>query len=123
MSAELAARFGVRPPDPDLPVALLSGGNQQKVIIARWLSTEARILVLEEPTAGVDVGAKQEIYALLDEALGRGVGVLLVSTDFEEVAQVSHRALVFRDGLVVSEIVRADLTVAALVAQASGAAA
>jgi ribose transport system ATP-binding protein len=123
LSAELAARFGVRPADPDLPVALLSGGNQQKVILARWLSADARVLVLEEPTAGVDVGAKQEIYTLLDDALSHGVGALLVSTDFEEVAQVCHRALVFRDGRVVREIARADLTVATLVAHASGAAA
>jgi ribose transport system ATP-binding protein len=123
LSAELAARFGVRPADPELPVALLSGGNQQKVILARWLSADARVLVLEEPTAGVDVGAKQEIYTLLDDALSHGVGALLVSTDFEEVAQVCHRALVFRDGRVVREIARADLTVATLVAHASGAAA
>ena len=123
LSAELVARFGVRPADPDLPVAVLSGGNQQKVIIGRWLSTAASVLILEEPTAGVDVGAKQEIYTLLEDALRRGVGVLLISTDFEEVAHVSHRALVFKDGMIVREIARADLTVESLVAHASGAAA
>src|SRR5204863_5999029 len=114
---------GVRPADPELPVEGLSGGNQQKVIIGRWLSTDARVLVLEEPTAGVDVGAKSEIYGLLDDALERGVAVLLVSTDFEEVAAVCHRALVFRDGVIVSEIPRERLDVAALVSLASGAAA
>ena len=123
LSAELVARFGVRPADPELPVAVLSGGNQQKVIIGRWLSTDASVLVLEEPTAGVDVGAKQEIYTLLDDALRRGVGVVLISTDFEEVAHVSHRALVFKDGMIVREIAREDLTVESLVAHASGAAA
>ena len=123
LSTELVERFGVRPADPELPVAVLSGGNQQKVIIGRWLSTQASVLVLEEPTAGVDVGAKQEIYTLLDEALSRGVGVLLISTDFEEVAHVSHRAVVFKDGLIVREIAREDLTVESLVAHASGAAA
>ncbi len=120
---ELVRRFGVRPADPTLPVEGLSGGNQQKVIIGRWLSTDARLLVLEEPTAGVDVGAKSEIYALLDEALERGVAVLLVSTDFQEVAAVCHRALVFRDGRIVSEIGRDQLSVNTLVALASGAAA
>ena len=71
----------------------------------------------------MDVGAKNEIYALLDEALTRGVAVLLISTDFEEVAAVSHRALVFKDGRVVQEIPRSELTVATLVSLASGAAA
>lgn len=123
LAAEMLTRFGVRPDDPALPVWVLSGGNQQKVMLARWLSTGARVLVLEEPTAGVDVGAKQEIYALLEEALDRGVGVLLVSSDFEEVAQIGHRALVFRDGSVVREIRRPELSVASLVAHASGAAA
>lgn len=123
LSAQLIKHFGVRPADPELPVAVLSGGNQQKVIIGRWLSTDASVLVLEEPTAGVDVGAKQEIYTLLDHALSRGVGVVLISTDFEEVAHVSHRALVFKDGLIVREIAREDLTVESLVAHASGAAA
>jgi ribose transport system ATP-binding protein len=120
---DLVERFGIRPDDPTLPVEGLSGGNQQKVIIGRWLSTGARLLVLEEPTAGVDVGAKSEIYALLDDALTRGLGVLLISTDFEEVAAVSHRAIVFRDGRVVQEIPRSELSEQALVAAASGAAA
>ena len=120
---ELVERFGIRPDDPSLPVEGLSGGNQQKVIIGRWLSTAARLLVLEEPTAGVDVGAKNEIYALLDDALTRGLGVLLISTDFEEVAAVSHRAIVFRDGRIVQEIPRSALSEQALVAAASGAAA
>lgn len=122
-AAELVDRFGIRPADPGLPAGSLSGGNQQKVILGRWLSARPRLLVLEEPTAGVDVGAKSEIYSLLDDALAEGLAVILVSTDFEEVTAVSHRALVVRDGLVVSEIDRSHLTVSALVASASGAAA
>jgi ribose transport system ATP-binding protein len=118
---QLIDTFGVRPSDPDLPVSALSGGNQQKVILGRWLSTDASVLVLEEPTAGVDVGAKHELYTLLDEALERGVAVLLISTDFEEVASVSHRAVVFKDGRIVREIPRDELSVAALVENASGA--
>jgi ribose transport system ATP-binding protein len=120
---DLVQRFGIRPVDPTLPVEGLSGGNQQKVIIGRWLSTDVEILVLEEPTAGVDVGAKNEIYQLMDAALDRGVAVLLISTDVQEIAAVSHRALVFRDGLIAQEIDRAELSIAALVAVASGAAA
>ncbi|MET3805383.1 ribose transport system ATP-binding protein [Nakamurella sp. UYEF19] len=123
IAADLIRTFGVRPADPDLPVAGLSGGNQQKVILGRWLSTKASVLILEEPTAGVDVGAKHEIYTLLDAALARGVAVLLISTDFEEVAAVCHRALVFKDGQIVREIAATDLSVSNLVAFASGAAA
>jgi ribose transport system ATP-binding protein len=120
---ELVATYGVRPADPDLPVVSLSGGNQQKVILARWLSTGVTVLVLEEPTAGVDVGAKAELYSLLDDALARGLAVLLVSTDVEEVAAVSHRALVFKDGHIVTEISRDAMSVASLVSYSSGAAA
>ncbi len=117
----LVDTFGVQPRDPELPVTALSGGNQQKIVIGRWLSTDAAVLILEEPTAGVDVGAKADVYALLDAALERGVGVLLVSTDVEEVANVCHRALVFKDGLVVEELERDQLSVARLVAFSSGA--
>jgi len=123
LAHELVSRFGVRPRDPELPIAGLSGGNQQKVIIGRWLSTDAKVLVLEEPTAGVDVGAKHEIYTLLDEALSQGLAVVLISTDFEEVAHVSHRAMVFKDGMVVRDIPRHELSVESLVSHASGAAA
>jgi ribose transport system ATP-binding protein len=122
-AAELIERFAVRPGDSEAPLATLSGGNQQKVLIGRWLRRDLRLLILEEPTASVDIGAKAAVHRLLDEALAAGLAVLLVSTDFEEVAQVCHRALVFRDGRVVREIARADLTVATLVAHASGAAA
>ncbi len=111
----------MQPGDPDLPVTALSGGNQQKVVLGRWLSTDAKVLVLEEPTAGVDVGAKADLYALLDDALSRGVGVLLISTDVEEVVNVCHRALVFKDGRVVEELTRDQLSVERLVASSSGA--
>lgn len=121
LARELVEEYGVRPTDPTLPVGGLSGGNQQKVILGRWLSTDAKVLILEEPTAGVDVGAKHEIYTLLDGALARGLAVILISTDFEEVAQVSHRVAVFKDGVIVREIPRSELSVAALVRDASGA--
>jgi ribose transport system ATP-binding protein len=84
------------------------------VVVARWMRIGPDVLILEDPTAGVDVGAKAEIYRLLHEALGRGQAIVLVSTDFEEVAAICHRALVFRDGAIVAELAMADLTVAAL---------
>ena len=91
----LAQAFDVRPPEPSRSVSTLSGGNQQKVVIARWLSMPLRALVLEEPTFGIDVGARVEIYARIAEACARGLGVLLISSDAEEVAGLAHRAVVF----------------------------
>lgn len=120
VAQQLVQTFGIQPSDPALPATALSGGNQQKLVIGRWLSTDARVLVLEEPTAGVDVGAKADLYALLDDALDRGVGVLLISTDVEEIVNVCHRALVMKDGLVVAELPRAALSVERLVAASSG---
>jgi ribose transport system ATP-binding protein len=104
------ARFSVRPPDPARPIVTLSGGNQQKVVVARWMEARIRLLILEEPTIGVDVGSKAEIYRDLAEALARGMAVLLISSDFEEVEKVAHRALVFGRGQVVAAITAARLT-------------
>jgi ribose transport system ATP-binding protein len=116
-------RYGVRPPEPERVIATLSGGNQQKVIVARWMEAGSRLLVLEEPTFGVDVGSKAEIYRLLQEALDGGLAVVLISSDFEEVAGICHRALIFDRGRVAAELPRAELTIARLTALASGAAA
>ena len=74
------------------------------MVMARWLATKRRLLICEDPTAGVDVGAKAEIYALLNRALGEGVGVIVVSTDFEEVAAICHRTIVFSQGRIVGEL-------------------
>jgi ribose transport system ATP-binding protein len=116
---ELGQRVGLRPNDPSLPIELLSGGNQQKVVVGRWLHLEAKLYVFEDPTAGVDVGAKAEIYRLFDVALKAGAAIVIVSTDFEEVAKVCHRALVFDRGRVVAELQAHDLAVENLLAAAS----
>ncbi|MFB7266539.1 sugar ABC transporter ATP-binding protein, partial [Streptomyces nojiriensis] len=115
----LIDRFSVHPRDSEVPIATLSGGNQQKVMVGRWLRGHLRLLVLEEPTAGVDVGAKATVHRLLDDALASGLAVLLISTDFEEVADVCHRALVFVRGSVSTELSGAALTVAELTRTAS----
>ena len=86
------------------PVATLSGGNQQKVVLARWMEAHVKLLILEEPTIGVDVGAKADIYHLLQLSLSKGLAVLLISSDFEEVERICHRALVFSRGRVAAEI-------------------
>jgi ribose transport system ATP-binding protein len=111
--------LGLRPNDPALTVDCLSGGNQQKVVVGRWLHLDGKVYIFEDPTAGVDVGAKAEIYRLFDVALGKGATILIVSTDFEEVAKVCHRALVFDRGQVVAEFSGGDLCVENLLAAAS----
>jgi ribose transport system ATP-binding protein len=116
---ERGAQVGVRPNDPTLPIEFLSGGNQQKVIVGRWLHLDAKIYIFEDPTAGVDVGAKAEIYRLFDVALQAGAAIIIVSTDFEEVAKVCHRALIFDRGRVVAELAADDLSVENLLAAAS----
>ncbi|MFJ7343645.1 sugar ABC transporter ATP-binding protein [Streptomyces sp. NPDC101110] len=118
-AAALLDRFSVRPRDTETPIATLSGGNQQKVVLGRWLRTDLRLLILEEPTASVDVGAKAAIHRLLYEALDAGLAVLLLSTDFEEVASVCRRTLVFVRGTVTAELSGPALTVAGLTRAAS----
>jgi ribose transport system ATP-binding protein len=115
----IGTRVGLKPNEPELPIEALSGGNQQKVIVGRWLEVAKRLLIAEDPTAGVDVGAKAEIYRLLEAALESGLGVVVVSTDFEEVARLCHRALVFSRGLIVAELAGADLRVEQLIHAAS----
>lgn len=90
----------------DNPVASLSGGNQQKVVLARWLAAECGILMLDEPTRGVDVGAKAEIHALIDRLVADGAGVLLISSELPEVINLSTRVIVLRHGRIVAEVPR-----------------
>jgi len=116
---ELGDRVGLRPNDCSLPIEWLSGGNQQKVVVGRWLHLNGSVYVFEDPTAGVDVGAKAEIYRLFDVVLKGGATILIVSTDFEEVAKICHRALVFDRGQVVAELSGDDLCAENLLAAAS----
>ena len=116
---EIGARVGLRPNASGLPIEALSGGNQQKVVVGRWLAIGGKVLIAEDPTSGVDVGAKAEIYRLLDEALKTGLSVVIVSTDFEEVARLCHRALVFSRGQIVAELAGEDLTIERLIHAAS----
>jgi ribose transport system ATP-binding protein len=112
-------RFRVRPGEPERSISTLSGGNQQKVVIARWLDKAPPLIVLEEPTIGVDVGAKAEIYNLIDDARQRGHAMVLVSTDFDEVAKTCSRAFVFNRGRIVRELRDDEVTTQALIRHAS----
>ncbi|MEL6806627.1 MAG: sugar ABC transporter ATP-binding protein [Pseudomonadota bacterium] len=115
----IGAELGLSPNDPSLAIEALSGGNQQKVVIGRWLATNRSLLICEDPTAGVDVGAKAEIYALLNRALAEGVGLIVVSTDFEEISTICHRAIVFSQGAIVDELSGTRLSTENLIQSAS----
>jgi ribose transport system ATP-binding protein len=122
-AAAVIERYDVRPRDPERVVSTLSGGNQQKVVVARTVAIGQALLVLEEPTQGVDVGAKADIYATLAMALTRetGLGVILVSSDLEEIAGVCNRALIFRYGKIVDEVCGSDMTLRSLTSLVTGA--
>ena len=115
----IGVEVGLRPNDPHLPVEALSGGNQQKVVVGRWLATGRKVLIAGNPTAGVDVGAKAEIYRLIVKALQQGLTVIVISTDIEEVAHICNRVLVFSRGQVVAEIPQDKLFTHALIHAAS----
>jgi ABC-type sugar transport system ATPase subunit len=102
-AATAMARLNVKPNLPALPIGNLSGGNQQKALIARVLATDPRVLILEEPTSGVDIGAKEEIHHLIDDLVAQGLGVLLISSDLPELVGMSDRTLVMREGRIAGE--------------------
>jgi monosaccharide-transporting ATPase len=94
----------IRPRDPDIPIKNLSGGNQQKVLLARWLITQPALLILDEPTRGIDVGAKAQIQKLVSDLAADGMGVLFISAELDEVARISDRIAVMRDGHNIAQI-------------------
>jgi len=122
-AAAILNRLDVRPREPDRDVTTLSGGNQQKVVFARLAGQNYRVLILEEPTMGVDVGAKAEIYKILADGAAKGASCIVVSSDLDELAQICDRVLAFSAGRIVAEIGRDDLTVEAIISEISGAAA
>lgn len=103
IAGDFVKRLDIRTPSLQQRVRNLSGGNQQKVVIARWLTLEPKVLILDEPTRGIDVGAKAEIYRLMHQLAGRGVGILMISSELPEILGVSDRVLVMREGQLVGE--------------------
>lgn len=108
--ADAAMRSRVRPPDPSLLVLSLSGGNQQKVLFAKWVEEVPRLLLLDEPTQGVDVGAREEIFRLLRDTAAEGAAVVCASDDHEQLADICDRVLVFTAGRISRELVGNDVT-------------
>ena len=116
--AELLKRLQIQATSPDVPVGSLSGGNQQKVVIAKWLLNDPRIFLLNDPTRGIDVGTKQELYRLLRALADDGAAILFYSTDYDELIGCCDRVLVMYRGRVVSELGGDNLTERQLLAGA-----
>jgi D-xylose transport system ATP-binding protein len=118
---QYVAQLGVKTPDIDRIVGTLSGGNQQKVILGKWINASPRIFILDEPTRGIDIGAKVEIYKLLDRLAGEGVAVIIISSELSEVLGMSDRILVMSEGAIVREFTRENATREAIMEAATGA--
>ena len=110
LASMIVKLYDVRPPTPDLPASKLSGGNQQKVVLGKWLHRPLRVLILDEPTRGVDVAAKAQVHGLLKDAADQGTGVIVVSSDLPELISVSDRVLVMCDGRVTAELTGSQIT-------------
>ena len=117
---ECVEKLNVKTPDLDQIVQFLSGGNQQKVVLGKWLTLKPQVLLLDEPTRGIDVGAKQEIYRLMEDLAEQGVGILFVSSEMEEVLGMSDRALVMHEGRLTGQLRRAELSEEAIMRLATG---
>jgi ABC-type sugar transport system ATPase subunit len=123
LAREAIARFGIRSRGTEQPVRQLSGGNQQKVVLAKWVATEPRVLIMDEPTRGIDVGAKAEIHALMRRLAGQGLAILMISSELPEVLGMSDRVMVMRGGRITAEFDRAGATADAVGAAMTGASA
>jgi ribose transport system ATP-binding protein len=115
-------RLQIKASSPNQRVGDLSGGNQQKVLLARLLATQPKVLLLDEPTRGIDVGAKAEVQSLIDELASEGLGVVLVSSDAEELIEGAERVVVLRDGVVVGTLTGDQVTAEDLLATIAAAA-
>jgi ribose transport system ATP-binding protein len=118
-AAEIVQRARVRCQTPEQPARSLSGGNQQRMIFGRWMATHPRLLLLDEPTRGVDVGAKAEIYKLIEEARKDGMAILVASSELEELAGICHRIVVMRSGRITAELDRSEFSKERIIAAAA----
>ncbi len=109
-------RLGIRAASLRATITTLSGGNQQKVILARWIARQPRVLIIDEPTRGIDVGAKEDVHSLIREIAAEGVAVLLISSDMPEVMSLSDRIITLREGETTSEHMAAEVTAEELMA-------
>ena len=103
------AKTRIKTPHRNQKVGNLSGGNQQKVVVSKWLNTDPEILIMDEPTRGIDVGAKREIYEIINELVGQGKAIILISSELPEVLGMSDRVLVMKDDAIVAELTGDDI--------------
>ena len=120
LGIRMVEELDIRPGNPQIPVGNLSGGNQQKAVLGKWLSRDLKILIVDEPTAGIDIGAKDEIYKLLEELAEAGSSVILVSSDLQELLRVSQRIIVMRKGKIFKEFADGRITQEDVLMAASG---
>uniref|UniRef100_UPI0030D780FA ATP-binding cassette domain-containing protein n=1 Tax=Pseudomonas sp. RA_35y_Pfl2_P32 TaxID=3088705 RepID=UPI0030D780FA len=116
LAEDMVKRLQIKTTSLDLPVASMSGGNQQKVLLARWLATSPRLLVLDEPTRGIDVGAHAEIIRLIRELCNDGLALLVISSELDEIVTYSDRVVVLRDRAHVEELAGQDIDVTNILA-------
>ncbi|MET3598919.1 sugar ABC transporter ATP-binding protein [Martelella mangrovi] len=120
LAREYTERLDLRAAALDQPVGNLSGGNQQKVVIAKWLATEPKVIILDEPTKGIDIGSKSAVHAFMGELAGRGLSIIMVSSEIPEILGMSDRVIVMREGRIAAEFSRAEMSAEKLVRAAAG---
>ncbi|HEY9278980.1 MAG TPA: ATP-binding cassette domain-containing protein, partial [Eoetvoesiella sp.] len=109
-AGELSASLRISPSDPHRQARVLSGGNQQKIVIGKWLSAGCRLFIFDEPTRGIDIGAKTEVFNLIEGLVGQGAAVLLISSELAEIVHVCDRAYVMREGAIAGSLERNELS-------------
>jgi ABC-type sugar transport system ATPase subunit len=113
-------KLNIRTPSLEQRVLNLSGGNQQKVVLAKWLASDPKVLILDEPTRGIDVGAKAEVYAIMNDLVQQGIGIIMISSEMPEILAISDRILVMYEGRIMGELTRAEATQERIMTLASG---
>jgi ribose transport system ATP-binding protein len=119
-ASEMCRTLNVKTPSTETIAANLSGGNQQKVVLSKWLALGPKVLIFDEPTRGIDVGAKSEIYALMHQLAAKGVAIIAISSDMEEVLGISDRIAVMREGQITGFVARQDFSEEAVMRLATG---
>jgi ABC-type sugar transport system ATPase subunit len=120
IASNCVSSLRIKLPGLDSPIGALSGGNQQKVVIGRWIASEPDLMILDEPTRGVDVGTKEEIHRLVRRFAEDGKGIMLISSDLPEILALSHRIIVMHEGDQVAELAHAEATEEAVLKHAIG---
>ncbi|MFR5354775.1 MAG: ATP-binding cassette domain-containing protein [Clostridia bacterium] len=106
----MISRFAIKAPSDEIETRTLSGGNQQKVVLAKWMAVEPKVLIMDEPTRGIDVGTKYEIYKMMNEMTEQGMSIIMINSDMEELLGMSDRILVIREGKLAGELSRESVS-------------